>query len=237
MAETKKKSPKFTSPRGVFKFPRLTQPDTKFKAAGEYSVKLVLTKEAAKPLLDALTPMHKAAIAKGKKAYDAMEVAARKKLDAKGGFTANPLFTPVYDDQENETNEIEFSFKLAASGVSKKTGKPWTARPTIFDAKAKPMKGVEIWGGTEGKINFDVGLDAEGEPGYFIKGTGAAGLSLRLNAAQVLKLVSKGERSAADYGFGEEEGGYEHTAEEPEGETAAPESEKPAAEKDGSVDF
>ena len=34
------------------------------------------------------------------------------------------------------------------------------------------------------------------------------GLSLYLNAVQIIKLNASGERSAADYGFGAEEGGF-----------------------------
>lgn len=241
MSEKRKKAPSFVTPRGTFVFPRLTEADTKFKAAGEYSVKLRLTKDAAADLVKALAPMHAEAVKTGKKEYAALKVETRKKLDAKGGFNVVPLFTPCYDDDENETNEIEFNFKMTASGESKKTGKKWERRPVIFDAKGKPMGNVQVWGGTIGKVSFDVGLNKEGEPGYFIPGTGSAGLSLRLNSVQVLDLVSKGERSAASYGFSEEEG-YEYNeadaeaAAEADTDTAAKPGENKGDEKSG-VDF
>jgi hypothetical protein len=62
----------------------------------------------------------------------------------------------------------------------------------------------EVWGGSEGIVAFSA------RP-YFIAGTGAVGLKLKLLAAQLLKIVQGGGRDAAGYGFGQEEGGYEHT--------------------------
>src|SRR5699024_3019131 len=84
-------------------------------------------------------------------------------------------------------------------------GRRWNRKPQFFDAKGKPMLKVpDIWGGTVGKVSFSFVTD-----GYFIPGTGACGISLQLEAVQIIDLVSAGQRSADDYGFGEEEG-YEH---------------------------
>ena len=43
---------------------------------------------------------------------------------------------------------------------------------------------------------------------YFVEGQGMGGLSLYLNAVQIIRLNTSGERSASDYGFGAEEGGF-----------------------------
>ena len=48
---------------------------------------------------------------------------------------------------------------------------------------------------------------------YFIPGSGAAGIKLRLNAVQVIDLVSGGGRDAEGFGF-EKEDGYEAETEE-----------------------
>jgi hypothetical protein len=238
MAAPRKKAPTFTTPAGTFKFPRLGTPDTKFKAEGEFSVKFLIAKDAAAGLLAKLEPLHKAAIENGKAEYAGLPVATRKKLDAKGGFTANPLFNVVYDDNEEETGEIEIVFKMAASGEYKsgpKVGQKWTRKPAVFDARMKPMSGDKVWGGTVGKVSFEIGLNKQGEPGYFIPGTGAAGLTLRLQAVQVIELVSGGQKTASAYGFGEEDGYAD------EGSTpAADESEtgeKPADQADASDEF
>jgi Single-stranded DNA-binding protein, Bacteriophage T7 len=196
-------APNFTSFKGTFKYPRLNEPDTKFKAEGEYSVKLIgrLDDPAVHAFVQKLMPLHEAAV---KRAEGLIKKG--KKL------TVNPLFNTVFDETtEEDTGEIEFTFKMAASGEYKngpKAGQKWSRKPGLFDAKGNAMvKAPSIWGGTVGKVSFEVGVDREsGEPGYFVPGTGACGLSLRLLAVQIIDLVSGGQRTAAAYGFGEEEG-------------------------------
>jgi ssDNA-binding protein len=196
-------APQFTSFKGTFKYPKLNEPDTKFKAEGEYSVKLIGNESdpAVQALMGKLVPMHQAAVNRG------------KALIKKGkSLSVNPLFNVVYDETTEEpTGEVEFTFKMAASGTYKngpKAGQKWTRKPGLFDAKGNAMANApSIWGGTVGKVSFEVGVDREsGEPGYFVPGTGTAGLSLRLLAVQVIDLVSGGQRTAAGYGFGEEDG-------------------------------
>jgi hypothetical protein len=207
MTDMKKKVyPKFTSPKGVFVYPKLSEPDYKFKTEGEFSVKLKLTAEQAQPLITLLTPLYEAAIAEGQIKFDTLPVASRKKLKA---LTENAFYTEVYDpDTEEPTGEVLFKFANTYMKKNKKTGKTWTFSPRVFDAKGTPMVPVpDIWSGSVGKINFEVS-------DYFNAAAGAAGLSLRLNAAQVIELVAgAGGGNAAGFGFEEEEG-FEYTAEE-----------------------
>jgi len=96
---------------------------------------------------------------------------------------------------------------MAASGEVKngpKKGQKWSRKPMIFDAAGQPMRKVpDIYGGTIGRVRFSL------RP-YFIKGTGAAGLKLALEAVQIIDLVSGGQRSASSCGFEAEEG-YVHS--------------------------
>jgi hypothetical protein len=226
MVEKYKPNPKFTTPKGVFKFPRLNEPDTKFNKNGEYSVKLIVPMAEAKALADKLAPAFDAAKLEGETRFKELPVASRKKL---GELTVNPLFTEVFDEETEEpTGEVTFNFKMTASGVSKKTNKPWSRKPAIFDATGKPMVNApSIWGGTVGKVSFEV-------VPYWNAAAGACGLSLRLQAVQVIDLVSGGGRSAGEYGFGEEEG-YAH---DPSGEGFSDESSAPASTStDGEEDF
>lgn len=210
MADAKKKYPKFTSPRLTFKYPKLSEPDygTKEypKPDGEYSTRGVA--QADDPIIKAfiakLAPMHAEAVALAEQEFKAMKVEARKKL---GGVKVNDLFTTLYDQETEEpTGEIEFKFAMKAGGVVKKgpkTGQKWSRKPDIYDAKGQLLKKAPaIWGGTIGKVSF------EASP-YFISGTGAAGLKLNLLGAQIIDLVSGGQRTAASHGFGEEDG-YSH---------------------------
>src|SRR4051794_16040572 len=111
MAEKRQKDPQFVTPAGTFIFPRLGEPDTKYKVGGEYSVKLRFSREAAAPILKALEPMHAEAVESGKEKFAALPVATRKKLKE---LTVNDLYSIDYDDQENETGDIIFKFGMLA---------------------------------------------------------------------------------------------------------------------------
>ncbi len=212
--DTKPKPVSVTSPRGVFVFPKLSEPDygTKEypKPDGEYSVKLRLKVDdpATEAFIKKLQPHYDAAIAEAEAEFKKLKVETRKKL---GEVKPNELYTTLYDQETEEpTGEIEFKFKMTASGETKKgprAGKKWTRKPDLFDARMKPIPaGVNIWGGSQGKVSALLSP-------YFIPGTAAAGLSLKLAGVQVIELVSNGSRSASSYGF-EEEDGYETSEED-----------------------
>ena len=217
MADAKKKDPEFRTPKCTWKFPKIDKPDygnKKFpKPKGEYSVQAEMDASAAstKKFLEPLEALHREAVEAARVEFKELKVESRKKLEknnGKGGIQINDLFSTLYDQEtEKPTGKIGFKFAMPASGEYEKNGEKvkWTAKPRIFDATGKPITKVpEVWGGTEGIVAFSA------RP-YFIPGTGAAGLKLKLLAAQITKLVQGGGRDAAGYGFGSEEGGYEHT--------------------------
>lgn len=210
MADNKRKrDPQFTSPIGTFRFPKLTEPDygtEKYPAPdGFYAVQLVLKQNDpdTKKFLDALRPHYNEAIAAGEDAFKQLPVANRKKL---GQLTQGALYDDVYDkDTEQPTGEIVFKFKLKAGGTYKKgpkAGQRWSARPIVVDAQGQRVPAdVAIWGGTKGRVSFTVSP-------YFVASDGKAGLSTRLLGAQIVELVTAGERSAESLGFGVVDGGY-----------------------------
>lgn len=232
---TRPRAPTFTSPKGVFSYPKLSEVDfgtREFpKPEGEYSVVLFLKAddETTQAFIAKLEPYHQQAIANGEAAFKALKVETRKKL---GKISVNDLYTVKLDPTTEEpTGDLAFKFALRASGTYKSgrsEGKNWDTRPTVYGADQSVMiqgfrfetreAGLDvsdvhgkvkpnIGGGTIGKVAFELGLNKEGEPGYFIPGTGAVGLKLALNAVQVLDLVSAGARTAEDYGFDNETGG------------------------------
>jgi hypothetical protein len=207
-----RKITKMTSPKGTFKWPKLTEPDYGTNQYpnpdGAYSVKVIFNESdpAFQAFRVKIEKAHAAAVELGEAAFKELKVETRKKLKA---ITVNEPFTVIYDQETEEpTGEVEMKISMKASGTVKKgprAGKKWTRKPQLFDAKGKPMLKVpDIWGGTTGKVSFSFVSD-----GYFIPGTGACGISFQLEAAQIIDLVSGGQRQAGDYGFGEEEG-YEH---------------------------
>jgi hypothetical protein len=206
MAE-RKKYPTINTPNGTFKWPKLTSVDYGTKEFpnkdGSYNLKLVMTHEEAAPLIEAIQPYYDEALEMAKREFSDLKIETRKKLEKKNGKTGlqvNPLYTEIYDKETEEpTGEVEFGFKMKASGV-RRDGSRWTRVPGIFDAKGQTFpKGIDIWGGTVGKIAF------KPNP-YWIPGTGLTGCGLGLEAVQVLELVSAGNRSADSFGFGAEEG-------------------------------
>lgn len=202
------KNPIMVTPVVTFFYPRLGQPDTKFKAEGEYSVKVRGMRADMESLIAKLNPLYSAAKEAAEAELAEMPIASRKKLEAKGGVQMNPLFQEVFDkESEQPTGEVELTFKMTASGVFRngsKAGQTWKRKPDVFDAKLKPMSGAEIWSGTKGRVKFEV------RP-YFISGTGIAGLRLGLLGAQVIELVNGSSNSS---GFDMEDG-YEAPAQEP----------------------
>lgn len=237
MAENDKpKRVYLTSPRGVFLFPRLNAPDTKFDENGRYSVGLILKADApdTKKFITELTPHYEAALEEGREAFKKLKVETRKKLKA---ITENALFTEVFDrETEEPTGEIRFNFNMKAGGVSKKTGKAWSRKPKIFDAKGNYLaKPPSIWGGSEGRVNIEL------RP-YFVPGTGACGLGLGLEAVKLLKLVSEGGfADASKFGFDEDEDGYEYSADDAAADAMTSDesagSGDAGGEDDGSGDF
>lgn len=193
------KFPQFTSPRGTFVFPRLTgDADTKYNAAGEYSTKLrfVAGSDEANAMAAKLKPLHDAAVKAGKAEYAKLNAAVQKK----NPFKIVPFMNDELDKESGEpTGNVVFNFKMTASGVRKKDNKPWSRKPAMFDAKRAPLaKNVSVWGGSEGKVTFEVMS--------FFKAAVGAGISLRLQAAQIIVLKSGGGKSASEYGFEEEDG-------------------------------
>lgn len=188
---------KTTSPRGTFSWPRLNSPDTKFDPAGKYSCKLVL---------DANDPVVQAFVANLEKIRDEFLAATIETLKAeKKAALAMELkagdIVKIDRDQETgeETGKLIFMASMKASGT-RKDGSSWTQKPDIFDAKGKKLdRPPVISGGTEGKLSVEI------EP--FVNQTSKqVVLSVRLKAAQILRLSSGGARSFSDHGFEAEEG-------------------------------
>ncbi len=176
------KVPRYTTPKGTAKYPWLSQPDTKFNPDGEYKVSLVLPVEQADTIMQFLDEQMALAEAKAKKDNPGKKV---KVADA-----------PYSVDEE--TGEFSVNFKLKAKVIPQK-GDSFEQKPAVFDAKGKPLQGVNVGGGSQIKVSYEV---------YpFYTALIGAGISLRLKAVQVIDLVEfSGGANAANYGFEEEDG-------------------------------
>lgn len=185
------------TPLGVAIYPRLNQPDTKFNAAGVYDCRLRLDPEDAEvaELVKKLTKLrdtfHKQVVE---------ELTKKNKKATIKKLKLRDVGTPDVNGDEEETGLIVLKGKTVASGTYS-DGKAWTRKPTIFDAKGhKLTKPPLIYGGS------DLKMACLARP-YLMKTTFEIGVTLYLNAVQIIKLVSGGgPQDAAGYGFAEEDG-------------------------------
>lgn len=175
-------SKSITTPAGTAEWPHLHAPDTKFDEGGfgNYNTGLILSAQDAQPLIEAVE-----------------EIQAATMQAVKEDKGKKPKAAPYEPYTENEDGTYTFQFKMKAGGV-RKDGSTWEMRPKLFDAKGGRIpEGTRIGGGSTMKVAADVG-------GY--SAPFGVGVTLRLNAVQVIKLEQWGGKSADDFGFGEEDG-------------------------------
>lgn len=194
-----KSYPKVTTPRGVAIWPRLNEPDTKYDSAGVYEAKIAI--DANDPGLAKMQAQVEAIIDEKfaevvKELTDAGKAGLAKKI------TKVSPFKPEEDaDTGEETGRIIIKGKMKASGISKKTNKPWKRRPNIFNGQGALIQNPpKIGGGSILKLNVELSP-------YYAANDKTVGVSFRLEAVQVIKLVSFGAADAASCGFGAEDDG------------------------------
>jgi hypothetical protein len=190
------------TPVGTVVFSHLTEPDYTFAKEGSYNVKLRLSESDAMPLLDKARELIDEELQSAK-------AACKTKLEVSKLKMAEDLpIRAELDENAEPTGFYILGAKMAASGVTK-TGKEWTRKPVIYDARGKALdtSSLSIWSGSEIRVAY--AMRAFNVPSLGI------GVSLRLEAAQIIKLVSGTVKSAEGYGFTVVEDGY---AAEPEPE-------------------
>jgi len=178
------KLPSFVTPAGIAQYPRLNVPDTKFVPEGNYSVKLEFTGDEAQELSAFLDTKMQESFAEAKKENPAKKV---KQADAPYSW--------------NDDGVLSVNFKMKASGTTK-DGKAWNRKPALFDAKGKPLDvGLTVGGGSKLILSYT--------PAPFYTVLIGAGLSMRLEAVQVIELKEGGSsQSSESFGF-EVRDGYE----------------------------
>lgn len=183
MARRKKQL--IVTPRGVLIYPHLNSPDYEFDDAGVYQTKLRLTGTDAEKFKAFCEDQQKQAAAEAKE---------EGKFKGKGKVPLAPLpFT------EDDDGNLIFNFKMKASGTTR-NGEQFTRSPKLFDAAGKPCNDARVGGGTVARVSF--------EPyRYYAKMVGGAGVSLRLEAVQIIELQEwSSGRNAEGYGFEQEDG-------------------------------
>lgn len=204
---------KMKTPRGKAMWAKVITPDTKWVADGEYSINLIFdaSDDEVKELCADLEEM----VEEKRKTEAEANPNAYKKLPDGLPLSAQP-YKEVEDDNGNETGEIQMKFKMKAK-IQLKDGSVYEPKPVVVDSKAQPIKDPDfrIGNGSICRIQFDASP-------YCMPSTKTAGVSLRLNAVQVLSLVEYGGNS--DF---EEEEGFEFKNDSP----------KPVTESEGEANW
>ena len=152
-----------TSPKGRAIFPHLTEPDTKYKAEGEYHVKLECPKVECEGLIQSI----------GNEI--AVQIKSQHDLDPNKEVTKK-LPYEVIDDK------VIFTFKLKASGKRKSDGKEFTQKPDLRSADMMRFPhDKQIWGDSILRITFSP---------YAWNQPIGIGCTLRIKTVQVIDLVT-----------------------------------------------
>lgn len=203
MANTKsnnEKQPKritYATPKGRALFVHVVSPDygtDKFPLAeGQFSLSLILGADESAVLKERLEGELEKAREYADEKFMELKRVTREKL---GKVTFNPICEPVYDENDEPTGEYRWRFKTNAFVADKNSnGKKRKRVIPLFDTLNQPVHLKEEPGnGSVVRVSFTCNP-------YFVEGQGMGGLSLYLNAVQIVKLVKFGERDAASYGF------------------------------------
>lgn len=182
---------KIVSPEGVSKYAWLTKPDTKFDKDGHYKVNLVVPTDKASSLIKQIDEEIKKSV----------EI-AKEKNKGKAVKQANAPYEEQLDDEGKPTGNTVFKFKRKAQIISA-DGKVIPFKVALFDSSGKPLIDANVWSGSEMKVSAELV--------HWFTAMAGAGVSLRLRAVQITKLVEGGAGNAEGYGFDKVEGGYEAT--------------------------
>lgn len=215
---------RITSPKGIAKYPRVNTPDTKFDSDGVYRIQLLLDPDdpGVKEFLAQLDELADAAVKAAKVELEKNG----KKASAKNVQRMAPYKEEVDADGE-PTGKIEVSAKRKA--VYRKDDKVITFDVKLFDAKGRPVdpEKVRVYGGSVVRISCTA------RP-YYVAGMKTAGISLDLQAVQIIELAER-EDNAKFFGF-EEEDGFE-VDEAASGDSDGGDEEDEAGEDDEEDDF
>lgn len=219
-----RKLPQHVTPVGELAFGYITEPSREYDEKGQYFLKLKFPTDDKKTqkLITLIDD-------EAKKAYDMAKERIENASERKKLKQATPSHAPEEDEEGNETGYTVFNFKRKATRVDK-NGKEKVVTLKLFDSVGQPIDpdGLEIWGGSEIAVAFKL-------VPFYTSGVGA-GVSHRIEAIQVVKAVAGGDqRSAEDYGFQKQAGGFVGSEADPDEDedTEATEDETPDSGEDG----
>ena len=199
MSETpfKTNNIKVTSPKGQAKYPWITKPNTRFNAAGDYCIDLIVPAEECTEFCNLLDETMKECFAE---ATEGMKPAKAKTVKI------HPPYSMELDEETGEeTGNVVFKFKQAATFTNTK-GETVNVTIGLFDAGGEKITSpVAIGNGSTVRV-AGVMRKAIAQNICYV--------SLKLKAVKILELVEySGGGNASSYGFdGDDGGSYEAPA-------------------------
>jgi len=171
--------------KGTAKYCHLNEPNKRFNAEfGVWSCDLVVSSEQAEVLKQAIRPLY--------------EEELQKVQDANPGKEIKQAQKP-FDEQSDGTSLVRIKRK---GGGRRADGTTYTlSSPALYDSAGKPLpEDVQIWGGSKMNVAF--------RPNFWYIPALGFGVSLDLEAVQVIELANGGVSNVAAeaFGFTEEEG-------------------------------
>jgi|GEM_PF-3246665 len=193
--------PKFTStPATESLYPAVQRSVNKYNSE-EQEFRTTLVFDANDPYVKE-TDARFLALAKDELKKQAADAKPQKVAAMKKYAYASP-FRPQVDEDGKETGKVLLNLKRPASVTRKRDGKVFNFTVKVFDSAGKPItKDIKIGSGTVMKASFE-------ERPYVVHGTQKFGVSMQLQAVQIINLVEYVPGGNADsFGFDSEEGGF-----------------------------
>ena len=171
--------------KGTAKYCHLNEPNKRFNAEfGVWSCDLVVSSEQAEVLKQTLRPLYEEELQKAQDANPGKEIKQAQK---------------PFDEQSDGTSLVRIKRK---GGGRRADGTTYTlSSPALYDSAGKPLpEDVQIWGGSKMNVAF--------RPNFWYIPALGFGVSLDLEAVQVIELANGGVSNVAAeaFGFTEEEG-------------------------------
>lgn len=198
----------YYSPRGIARYPRLNEPDTKFNKNGDYKTGLIVSEEPSLP--PEVAEQFDEFVAKRIEEAKGATIAAMKKAKAEPYMP----WEEEYDDRGETTGNYVMNFKRAAKVENKKDPKnPYTFKVSLQDSKGNRIpKSVIIYGGSEIIVAFEYTF-------WWNPATKQFGVSMRPKTVRVYSIGEyQGSDDFAGFEGEEEEGGFVFDGDATEGD-------------------
>lgn len=192
IAECFKKT--YLTPQGVASFPHLAEAQTKFVKEGVYDVTLYFDEKAGSEFVASLEEAYNQACKEAKEKYEEQKPQYKKDNPE---IKFEQFYREEVDDNGFATGRIFVKFKRQAT-VKTKDNKLLEFSVAVFDRYNQAMPKEVVAKASSGSI---MKAAFKANP-YFVAAGAKAGISLQLEAVQIVELKEWiGNKSASYYGF------------------------------------